>query len=63
MAEPEAIENAWSMKIPEFKPQDNPNGLLEESSFSVLFPKYREKYEKPPRTELKLKLINKTFFF
>lgn len=43
MDEPEAVENAWSMKIPEFKPEDNPSGLLEESSFSVLFPKYREK--------------------
>uniref|UniRef100_A0A182PME4 KRR1 small subunit processome component n=1 Tax=Anopheles epiroticus TaxID=199890 RepID=A0A182PME4_9DIPT len=40
------VENAWLMKIPEFKPEDNPNGLLEESSFSCLFPKYREKYIK-----------------
>jgi ribosomal RNA assembly protein len=23
---------------PDFKPEDNPNGVLEESSFSVLFP-------------------------
>ena len=38
------VENAWSLKIPEFKPDDNPNRLLEESSFATLFPKYREKY-------------------
>ena len=31
-------------KIEEFKPEDKPHGLLEESSFSVLFPHYREKY-------------------
>uniref|UniRef100_T1GK18 KRR1 small subunit processome component n=1 Tax=Megaselia scalaris TaxID=36166 RepID=T1GK18_MEGSC len=42
----EPVENAWAMKIPEFKPEDNPNGLLEESSFATLFPKYREKYLK-----------------
>ncbi|GBP15743.1 KRR1 small subunit processome component homolog [Eumeta japonica] len=40
----EPIENAWAMKIPSFKPEDNPNGLTEESSFATLFPKYREKY-------------------
>ncbi|XP_070497015.1 KRR1 small subunit processome component homolog [Chironomus tepperi] len=40
------VEDAWKMKIPEFKPDDNKNGLLEESSFSTLFPKYREKYLK-----------------
>ena len=33
-------------KVDEFKPDDNPNGLLEESSFAVLFPQYREKYLK-----------------
>jgi len=33
-------------KIDTFKPEDNPSGLLEESSFAVLFPQYREKYLK-----------------
>ena len=40
----EPVDNAWAMKIPAFKPDDNPNGLVEESSFATLFPKYREKY-------------------
>lgn len=40
------IENAWSLKIPEFKPENNPHALLEESSFATLFPKYREPYLK-----------------
>ncbi|XP_071531325.1 KRR1 small subunit processome component homolog isoform X2 [Panulirus ornatus] len=38
------VENAWAMKIPEFKKGEMKSHLLEESSFSVLFPKYREKY-------------------
>lgn len=38
------LENAWAMKIPEFKPEHNPHRLLEESAFSILFPKYREQY-------------------
>lgn len=40
------VENAWDLKIPEFKPEDNPHGLLEESSFATLFPRYREQYLK-----------------
>ncbi|XP_003699413.1 KRR1 small subunit processome component homolog dbe [Megachile rotundata] len=40
------VDNAWSLKIPAFKPEDNPNRLLEESSFATLFPKYREQYLK-----------------
>lgn len=42
----EPVDNAWSLKVPEFKQEHNPNGLLEESSFATLFPKYREKYLK-----------------
>ncbi|CAL1678153.1 unnamed protein product [Lasius platythorax] len=40
------IDNAWSLKIPEFKEKDNPHRLLEESSFATMFPKYREQYLK-----------------
>ncbi|PSN39901.1 KRR1 small subunit processome component [Blattella germanica] len=38
------VDNAWSMKIPKFRAEDNPHRLLEESSFATLFPKYREHY-------------------
>ncbi|TGZ53242.1 KRR1 small subunit processome component homolog [Temnothorax curvispinosus] len=40
------VDNAWSLKIPEFKEEDNPHRLLEESSFATMFPKYREHYLK-----------------
>lgn len=43
-ANPEVVVDAWKMKLPEFKPEHNPHGLLEESSFATLFPKYRENY-------------------
>ncbi len=40
----DVIDDAWKLKIPEFRPEDNPHSLLQESSFSIMFPKYREKY-------------------
>lgn len=40
------VDNAWSLKIPEFKEEDNPHRLLDESSFATMFPKYREQYLK-----------------
>ncbi|CAH1407325.1 unnamed protein product [Nezara viridula] len=46
MSKTEPVSDAWSLTIPEFKPEDNPHGLLEESSFSTRFPTYREAYLK-----------------
>ncbi|XP_058791012.1 KRR1 small subunit processome component homolog [Phymastichus coffea] len=40
------VDDAWSLKIPEFKLKDNPHRLLEESAFATIFPEYREKYLK-----------------
>ncbi|XP_063165116.1 KRR1 small subunit processome component homolog isoform X3 [Candoia aspera] len=38
------VPDGW--KEPPFMKEDNPKGLLEESSFATLFPKYREAYLK-----------------
>uniref|UniRef100_A0A8C1J3H4 KRR1 small subunit processome component n=1 Tax=Cyprinus carpio TaxID=7962 RepID=A0A8C1J3H4_CYPCA len=38
------VPDGW--KEPKFAREDNPRGLLEESSFATLFPKYREAYLK-----------------
>ncbi|CAK9304745.1 unnamed protein product [Gordionus sp. m RMFG-2023] len=38
------VEVPRDWKAPKFTKEDNPHGLLADSSFSILFPKYREPY-------------------
>ena len=45
------------------KQEDNPNGLLEESSFAVLFPKYRERYLRDAWPAVTKALKEVGFFF
>jgi Krr1 KH1 domain len=40
----EILEVPEGWKEPKFTKECNPHGLLEESSFKILFPAYREKY-------------------
>lgn len=39
-------DNPWRIPIPKFTEADNPSGTIYESTFSLLFPKYREEYMK-----------------
>lgn len=39
-------DNPWRIPIPKFTEADNPTGTIHESTFSLLFPKYREEYIK-----------------
>lgn len=39
-------DNPWRIPIPKFTEADNPVGTIYESTFSLLFPKYREEYMK-----------------
>ena len=51
--------------VPKFEKEENPGGLVDESSFAVLFPKYREKYlrEAWPLITKTLKVWLSSFLF
>eukprot|EP00922_Rhytidocystis_sp_ex-Travisia-forbesii_P060417 GHVS01089544.1.p1 GENE.GHVS01089544.1~~GHVS01089544.1.p1 ORF type:complete len:287 (+),score=44.02 GHVS01089544.1:181-1041(+) len=49
-------EDVDHWKIESFKPEHNPTGMLEESSFATLFPQYREHYLKSIWADVKLAL-------
>ncbi|GAB65015.1 RNA-binding protein [Plasmodium cynomolgi strain B] len=51
-------ENIDHWKVEKFTREDNKNHFLEESSFKVLFPKYREKYLQQFSTDIKNVLNN-----
>lgn len=40
------MDNPWRIPIPKFTEADNPTGTIYESTFALLFPKYRESYMK-----------------
>jgi hypothetical protein len=44
--EDDLLEVPPGWKEPKFTKEDNPYGMADQSSFSVLFPKYQEKYIK-----------------
>lgn len=46
-------DNPWRIPIPKFSEADNPTGTIYESTFSLLFPKYREEYMKEYFTLIK----------